>query len=415
MKNSRKIILGLISILGFVLLIAPIPGFAQTPGSEQLTITTYYPSPYGVYNKVRFFPITSVPSNICAGQEGLVYYDATTEPGQLMVCGQDGTTPTVIGGSAGWTIDTNKNLHNSDSTNNVIIDGGAGDLFVLNDLGIGETFPRIGRAYSLDINNSTASLAMGTNGLADAQVSGTPMVSLDCSNPISNFWNPLATFNGALKLVGNDAPKNPILGGIEIGTDELRPSARPPNGEARWILEATDSVTFKGQVAESSYSISSAASDVLHDDYSSWVEVKSNERPLSGSTYKSKGISSVNFNNGDIQVHGMPPIVITKGSFHDGDVILYDTRPASFSGVDMAPEDEGYSCYVMNGPIGSNVGYHENDGSMTDSVWKFIAPPGTPKASTVDATIFCARNELLGTVDPVNHKIIKNPKAPLVP
>lgn len=75
--------------------------FAQ---EETLTIATYYPSPLGVYQTLRFFPHDDfVPADACADR-GALYYDNTSN--QLYVCqGAAGsavwTAPT--GGASFWT------------------------------------------------------------------------------------------------------------------------------------------------------------------------------------------------------------------------------------------------------------------------------------------------------------------------
>jgi len=47
--------------------------FAQGE-SEQLTITTYYPSPYGVYKTLRIFPYNDAPPTCNPDNRGLLYY-----------------------------------------------------------------------------------------------------------------------------------------------------------------------------------------------------------------------------------------------------------------------------------------------------------------------------------------------------
>ncbi len=65
-------------------LISVIRGYAS---EESITITTYYPSPYGVYNELRLYPHNcSSPNNCDANQQGLMCYDNTTTPGTPKVC-----------------------------------------------------------------------------------------------------------------------------------------------------------------------------------------------------------------------------------------------------------------------------------------------------------------------------------------
>ncbi len=75
-------------------LISVIRGYAS---EESLTITTYYPSPYGVYNELRLYPHNcSSPNNCNASQQGLMCYDNTTTPGIPKVC--EGGNWVSIGG-----------------------------------------------------------------------------------------------------------------------------------------------------------------------------------------------------------------------------------------------------------------------------------------------------------------------------
>lgn len=53
---------------------------------ESITVTTYYPSPYGVYSEMRLYPKAPPPvATVCdSTQEGLMYYDSSAHA--LMVC-----------------------------------------------------------------------------------------------------------------------------------------------------------------------------------------------------------------------------------------------------------------------------------------------------------------------------------------
>ncbi len=57
---------------------------------ENITITTYYPAPMGVYENLRLFPTTTVP--VCdVNNEGIMYYNNNTN--LLMICRQVTTAP----------------------------------------------------------------------------------------------------------------------------------------------------------------------------------------------------------------------------------------------------------------------------------------------------------------------------------
>ncbi len=63
------------AILGMLIAIIPAgPSFGQ----EKLTLTTYYPSPFGVYDRLRLTPRASLSAEeFCASVKdvGLMYYD----------------------------------------------------------------------------------------------------------------------------------------------------------------------------------------------------------------------------------------------------------------------------------------------------------------------------------------------------
>ncbi|MDP2923503.1 MAG: hypothetical protein Q8O30_07280 [Candidatus Omnitrophota bacterium] len=103
MRN--KFIFSLASILTTCFII---PVFSQT---ESITITTYYPAPFGVYQNLRLFPTTTVPNCATDNDEGVMYYDNTVNVNQLMVCRE--TAPGIYGwGMAGssWTHPAGTNI-----------------------------------------------------------------------------------------------------------------------------------------------------------------------------------------------------------------------------------------------------------------------------------------------------------------
>jgi len=64
------LILGLVFVAVF--------SFAQQ--GEQVTITTYYPSPYGVYKNLRLFPYAVSSGQACNQQGNLAYSESSNEP-----------------------------------------------------------------------------------------------------------------------------------------------------------------------------------------------------------------------------------------------------------------------------------------------------------------------------------------------
>jgi hypothetical protein len=75
----------LFSLAGLVLsglIFLPL-AFSQT--NETLIISTYYPSPYGVYNELRLYPKATLSASPCSDlYEGTMYYDKDTQ--ELRVC-----------------------------------------------------------------------------------------------------------------------------------------------------------------------------------------------------------------------------------------------------------------------------------------------------------------------------------------
>jgi len=69
-----------------LLLVVGVTAFTFSQESEQITITTYYPSPYGVYKQLRLYPSNTPPGDCDANSEGSLYYDNTTGQKQVKVC-----------------------------------------------------------------------------------------------------------------------------------------------------------------------------------------------------------------------------------------------------------------------------------------------------------------------------------------
>ena len=106
-------------ILFFIGFLCPL-GFAQ---DETLTITTYYPSPYGVYRNLRLHPATAEPSCASADDEGVMYYDSNSDTVRVCVAdadAEDGYDLYDIGGiQAGFWTQTDTNLYPNDTGWNV--------------------------------------------------------------------------------------------------------------------------------------------------------------------------------------------------------------------------------------------------------------------------------------------------------
>ena len=69
-------------IIGLIALAALIIGLAW---AEQITLTTYYPAPYGVYKTMRLYPHDDFTPGSACGNNGEMYYDASDDG--VYVCG----------------------------------------------------------------------------------------------------------------------------------------------------------------------------------------------------------------------------------------------------------------------------------------------------------------------------------------
>ena len=102
-----------IKILGIALFVlcAVSSVFAQT--NEKITITTYYPSPYGVYNDLRLYP--HLPITACTStNKGAMFYDSQDD--KLKYC--NGTAWVFAGGW--WESSDSSEIHNVNPGNVLI-------------------------------------------------------------------------------------------------------------------------------------------------------------------------------------------------------------------------------------------------------------------------------------------------------
>ncbi|MBI4435909.1 MAG: hypothetical protein HY590_00620 [Candidatus Omnitrophica bacterium] len=219
--NSDKRIFFLLLLL---LLTCSLVAIAQ----EQITLTTYYPAPFGEYQNVRFVPTTS-PGICDATRSGLTYYDSGTN--QLLLCNGATFTWDIVGGAAGgsnhWTLSA-PNLYPNDATWNVGIGtpspGAKLDILGSSDLlrlqgSTGGT--RAYKFYTTDgpiIGNTLRlsrvddqgffSIGMSAVGADDFVVNNTGNVGVGTANPTAKFH--VMASNGAAPTMymtnGNPAP-----------------------------------------------------------------------------------------------------------------------------------------------------------------------------------------------------------------
>ncbi|MCX5708752.1 MAG: hypothetical protein NTY14_07300 [Candidatus Omnitrophica bacterium] len=98
--------------------------FAQSNTTETLTITTYYPSPYGVYRNLKLNPTDAVPAD-SALSRGVMYYNNSTD--SLQIYTNSGWVNLTGGGGGGggyWAEDTaTQYIHNTNSGGKTYITG----------------------------------------------------------------------------------------------------------------------------------------------------------------------------------------------------------------------------------------------------------------------------------------------------
>lgn len=115
---------------------------AAVSSAEEITLTTYYPSPYGVYSEMRLYP-KDTPTTCSGTQRGLMYYDDSEN--RLKVC--NGTPPYQDIGGGYWAASPS-NSANIYNTN-------------LGNVGIGTTDPLQLRLYL----NANVPTPTGRNGM----------------------------------------------------------------------------------------------------------------------------------------------------------------------------------------------------------------------------------------------------------
>ncbi len=91
MSKKINIIIG--AVIFFILVLFSLSFSAEEEG-ETFTITTYYPSPYGVYKELRLYPNTSPnPCDSNSNNKGAMYYNDSDN--QVYVC--NGTAWKTLG------------------------------------------------------------------------------------------------------------------------------------------------------------------------------------------------------------------------------------------------------------------------------------------------------------------------------
>lgn len=196
MSKSKFI---LISIL--INLVFPLSSFSQT--EETLTITTYYPSPYGVYGELRLYPSATKTSFDCDAAEevGKMYYD--TSERTIRVCRQrNASIPydygwDVIGAAVGY-------------WSRSAVDGRLYPTTISDNVGIGTTTPN--PSAKLDITSTNSGLLIPRVSLTsttDTTTIAAPAISLLVYNTGTGGLAPAGFYywNGTQWLQALGSPK----------------------------------------------------------------------------------------------------------------------------------------------------------------------------------------------------------------
>ena len=84
MKNQGNILMNPKYFIRVISLMLISINFIKVAGAETLTVTTYYPSPYRIYNKVRLVETDSFDPLAVCSDKGEMYYDDSDN--QMYVC-----------------------------------------------------------------------------------------------------------------------------------------------------------------------------------------------------------------------------------------------------------------------------------------------------------------------------------------
>jgi len=154
---------------------------------EKITITTYYPSPYGVYNEMQLFPHSTPVTTCDAEHEGTMYFDSDDH--MLYVCGcpQGGVCSWNAAGGAGagfWAA-SGDDIYNTNTADVKI----TRNLKVLNDVTVGSNLFLGGvhrNTWPLDITPKSCPEGQFVSALTASGVSG----ALQCSTPPTGGTGP---------------------------------------------------------------------------------------------------------------------------------------------------------------------------------------------------------------------------------
>lgn len=228
-------------------------GYSFARSTENMTMTSYYPSPFGAYDRLTLYPrgTAPVPCNN-ATNLGMMFYDNSLSPHVFRICIDDGTGPhwdeIAVGASSIWT-QTGNNIYPKDTASNPNL-----------KIGIGTILP----TNKFQVHNSSSDkdyFAVSTDGdslgldIRSPEIPGYPYIDFTNSNNVVNYDmriqldgdRNLDVLGGSLKVHGSsvctaesgcnmlphthaaDQITNGLFNGLYVVTGDLRPGTVPGN------------------------------------------------------------------------------------------------------------------------------------------------------------------------------------------
>ena len=165
-----------------------------SPAANQITITTYYPSPYGVYKELRLNPIPTASQPPCNDNlKGTMYYDKDKD--SLYVCSKDpasgntGWIPVPGGDNLYWVLNDSDDVYNINSSGRVGI-----NTTNINPLSGIFVVSHDGTTEDLVVDENNGNVGIGTTG---------PQEKLDVNGGIK-VGNSNGTHPGTIRWTGSE-------------------------------------------------------------------------------------------------------------------------------------------------------------------------------------------------------------------
>ena len=165
-----------------------------SPAANQITITTYYPSPYGVYKELRLNPISTASQPPCNDNlKGTMYYDKNKDT--LYVCSKDpasgntGWIPVPGGDNLYWVLNDSDDIYNINSSGSVGI-----NTTGINPLSGIFVVSHDGTTEDLVVDENNGNVGIGTTG---------PQEKLDVNGGIK-VGNSNGTHPGTIRWTGSE-------------------------------------------------------------------------------------------------------------------------------------------------------------------------------------------------------------------